>query len=703
MINQASWIACGSMNAPIIEKRVHLSSPKTGRIQITGLGFFELYINGCKVSQDLFVPVMSDYRERELSKFLYPLQDKTSHRIYYLEYDVTPYLQDGDNLLEVHLGNGWYRQHERVCEGPVKFGDEVFAVFAMEVTGQDGSCRIITSDGTESYHASQIVEDELYIGEIQDMTRTWEESYPVEVMEPFADTPLTLQKCPSDRVIRTIQPTLLWERDERKIYDVGENITGRLRITAGGKVGERVILRHAELLAEDGTLDFKSAGGDYICGSGRRQIQQDEFILDEKKRSMAPQFVFHGFRYFDVQGEVDDIVCEVIHSDIPVISAFESSDQRINWLYDAFIRTQLDNMHSGMTFDCPHRERLGYTGDGQICCDAVMILMDSKTFYEKWMQDILDGQDKITGHVQHTAPLMGGGGGPGGWGCAIATVPYAYYKEYGDISMLESCREPIKKWIDYLQNHSENGLVVREEKDGWCLGDWAMMGKAEIPAEFVNSCYLLKTLEIISILGEDYSQLQAEVTAAIRTAFYDPETGSYCGGVQGADAFAIFAGLDEDGRALENLLKKYRANPIFDTGFLATRLLGDILAEHDVDLFCRMISGNQPGNFGYMMEKGATTIWECITDITASNNHPMFGALVKNYFTHILGVRKDGTIQPHIPSQLTWARGHVGDTHVAWEKKDESIIFTIQTPIEGLLKYNNQEYALIPGKNQIKL
>lgn len=119
-------------------------------------------------------------------------------------------------------------------------------------------------------------------------------------------------------------------------------------------------------------------------------------------------------------------------------ATFECGNETINWLFNAYIRTQLINMHCGVPMDCPHRERLGYTGDGQLTAETAMLFLNGKRFYEKWAADVADCQDVKTGHVQHAAPFFGGGGGPGGWGSAIVEVPYAYYKVYGDKKLIKN-------------------------------------------------------------------------------------------------------------------------------------------------------------------------------------------------------------------------------------------------------------------------
>ena len=161
-------------------------------------------------------------------------------------------------------------------------------------------------------------------------------------------------------------------------------------------------MRFAENLSEDGRLDFKSTGDPSIGRSGERQIMCDRFITDGKKRRFMPKFLWHAFRYFEVRGDfshMDEPTVAVIHADTPVISEFESDAEVLNFLFDAYVRTQLTNYHGSFPSDCPHRERLGYTGDGQVCAKAAMMLLDTQKLYRKWIRDILDCQDVKIGRA----------------------------------------------------------------------------------------------------------------------------------------------------------------------------------------------------------------------------------------------------------------------------------------------------------------
>lgn len=239
------------------------------------------------------------------------------------------------------------------------------------------------------------------------------------IKAPAHETQFFIQDCPADRAERAIKPAKLFDLGEVSIYDMGENISG-YPVVAATVDGANITVRCSEEINPDGTLNFDS------CDRG--QIQKDEYRNAKKGEECMPWFTWHGFRYFELTNNAEPVRCEVIHSDCAVTSSFESGSEMLNWLYDAYIRTQLSNMHSGVPSDCPHIERLGYTGDGQLCCEAAMMLLDSQKFYKKWLEDISDCQSIGNGHVQHTAPFMGGGGGPAGWGGAIAVVPYEMYK-----------------------------------------------------------------------------------------------------------------------------------------------------------------------------------------------------------------------------------------------------------------------------------
>ena len=732
MIETARWIGCPEeAEVPVIRKTVMLNAPNAGRIEVTGLGFLSLFINGKRVTEDCFTPALTDYEPRDMSRWNYPLFDETTHRILYLTYDLAEFVQDGENVIEIQLAPGWYRQNERVAEGRMSFGKKLKALFAAEFVNEDDSVVKVCSDGTETWTPCEITYSNLYIGEVHDarLLDVEQEPQPVEIL-PDPDSVLQQQTCPPDRVIRTIVPKLVGEQDGKKLYDLGENTTIRICVTAGGNAGAEIHLVYGENKKSDYEVDVASTGTYYKRPNRQPQIQQDTFICSDKKHTFCSEYVWHACRYIEVEGELDEITAQVVYTDVAVISDFECDNELINWIYDAYIRSQLTNLHNCIPSDCPHRERLGYTGDGQITAKTAMMTLDMKGAYHKWIWDILDCQDIIGGHVQHTAPLMGGGGGPGGWGCAMIILPDEYDKHYDDKAFLEECYPHMQKWIAYLRSRTEGDLVVREEPKGWSLGDWATLYPTRIPEPFVNSCYFLDSLQrmerVAQRLGRPmdalaYRRYAVRVRNALKLKYYDLGTGSFCGGVQGADAYGLWMNLQDDERTLQNLVRRYKELDQFDTGFLGTEILVKVLMENgQEDLVYQLLLSEKVGSYHWMKIHGATTIWEYmhgrLTAAAGSQNHPMFGAPVLHFFDGFLGIQQtEGSvgytalkIAPKMPKAMQRAKGSVelpcGKVSVEWQRGDGGVTLKVTVPegVPAVCELGGKEYALTAGENVIK-
>ena len=659
------WICGGAgCEAPLFRRSFWLDRTErfqSARLEICGLGYFLFYINGKRISDQELMPAMTDYASVLGCETTYPVwEERSAHRCRYLSFDLLPYLKAGENVLAVRLGNGWYHQTERIAEGKFVFGLPKLW-FELTLTDADGRQEWIESDRQTLWHPGGLLKNNLFLGEVRDLRKEpegwqdpdadlsgWKPAQPVHAPE----TLLEEQTCPPDRVIRKLYPILIGEYDGRKIYDCRENIAGRVVLSCLGKKGECITVRHAEELAADGTLDFESAGGS-------DQLQQDHYICDGRIQTLHPLFCWHGFRYFETEGSCEVLYAEVIHTDVAVTSSFSCSDPVLNWLYEAYIRTQLDNYHGCIPSDCPHRERLGYTGDGQLTAETAMLLLDTKELYRKWYQDILDSQGAETGHIPHTAPFLGGGGGPGGWGCAVYQVPLAWAKIYGDDSLLVQGYDAILRWFDYMDAHSEKGLVVREEEGGWCLGDWcfpASEEKEQLPEAFINTFYYLHGLQEMMQISEKmnnklpirFAEREKNVKNAFLDAYFDPKTGDFCEGRAAGNAYGLALGLGDE-RTKKHLVEKYEALGRFDTGIFGTSMLLEQLFSIGAgDLAVRLLTNDsEAASFAHMKRNGATTLWER-WDGRESHNHPMFGACVRLLFTQILGIRMMPAAQPPV-------------------------------------------------------
>lgn len=717
IFSNARWLSPkNELDAALYRSEIEIKEDvKNAEIAICGLGYFILYINGERVGNDEFVPAVSDYHDRPNMSLGYPLNDVRSFRTYVMKYDVAKYLKKGKNVLGIMVGGGFYHQTMRADEGRVSFGN-IKLCYKLNVDNEE----FISTKQAVKVSQGFFKSSNLFCGETLDYTgfdRKWATleasgdgwEKPNEISAP--KTEYYIQECPTDRVIETFKPELVKDFGEFSVYKIERNISGYPVIRCK-KPGETVTLECTEELHEDLTLNNRSVGY-----GEQRQIET--FITDGEEL-YHPHFCWFGFRYFSLTNNAEPVEVRFIHANVDVTSDFECSDETLNWYYKTFINTQLSNMHGSIPSDCPHRERLGYTGDGQLTCNAVFTQLDAQSFYKKWIADICDCQDIYTGHVQHTAPFEGGGGGPAGWGGAMISVPYFYYRHYGSNAELENVFPNMDKFVDYMVSRTDEGLIAREEPDGWCLGDWCTPEKIKIPTDFVNTTMFITQLrqmiycaEVLNRPTEKYRRLIEEYSAAVTKKYFDPETGSFIDDLQGANSFAYACGLGDE-RTLENIIKKYSENTQFDTGIFGTEILLRVLYESgNGELATALLANKNEVSYEHMRRCGATTLWENWNG-EASHSHPMFGASTEFLFEYILGIRQaeDSVchdkvlISPAFSSLLSYAKGKVttahGEISVSWQRNGDKIDMSIDLceNIDAVLDFGGETHKLSAGCNK---
>ncbi|MDI4645804.1 alpha-L-rhamnosidase [Cohnella hashimotonis] len=682
------------------------------------LGYGELYLDGSKVGDHVLDPNWSDYDDRTIEGLLYPYNDNGNKSVYYVAYDITADLTVGKHSFGTMLGNGFYNQTARTVEGRMSYGNPRFLLQLM-IKYADGSEERIVSDGSWRNECGPILFDNVFVGEVYDARREiegwcepeFDESdwQPVHIMSAPSGV-LRAQQCPADKVMGTIRPICRTQLGEGcYVYDMGQNFSGwvrlRVRSTPGGS---RFTLRFAEELHPNGTLDFTSAGG-------TDQIQHDVYISrGDDTEDYEPRFVWHGFRYVEISGFPGDpgddaAIGVIVHASVDSVGSFECSDETLNRIQRMYRWSQLSNLHGGVPSDCPHRERLGYTGDGHITAKAAIYNFGMASFYRKWVQDIGDAQNIQTGFVPHTAPFNGGGGGPG-WGSAYVIVPWLLYWAYGDLSLFRDHYEGMKRWVDYLKGCTDDGCIVeREEPGSWCLGDWCIPGSIELPERIVNTyfhAYVTKLLgRIAHVLGRGddqrrYEARYADICLAFNERFLDPELNRYSIGRQGADIFAYALGCVPPERepAIRNrLLMQYSEalGGCVDTGIFGTGLLFDTLADWgETDTAIALAVRDAYPGYGYMIKNGATTLWER-WDGLESRNHPMFGSISAWMFEHLAGLRMCDesvafarmVVKPPVTSKLAYAKAEIstirGTYAAGWERDGDLLVLEAAVPVNG--------------------
>lgn len=719
IFDKANWITGDDAStSPVFRKTINVKNVKKADITIAVMGFFELYINGAKVSDDLFLSLNTNYEPRYNIQYGdEPFNEELSHRLYCPQYDITSYLKEGNNIIGIMTGDGWYG---------LSFG-KIKLCFKINIEYENGNKDCIFSDENVVYADGYVKESNVQVGEIQDYNgyddswffETFDDSlWKKSIITKIPDTELFYQDCPADKIIRHLSPVCIKEKDDIKIYDIGENITG-YPILKTNATDDIITIRYGELIDTNNELKIENT-----------YHQRTIITNNGKARIVHSKFTWHGFRYFEVEGDAEVIDCVVIHSNVEVTSSFSCSNDTLNWLYNAYVRTQLDNMHCGIPSDCPHAERLGYTGDGQLLCDTAMTLLDAEKFYKKWIYDISDCQDRKTGHVQYTAPFMPAGGGPGGWGSAIVSVPYAYYKHYGNEKILKDLYPQMIKYLEFLENHSKDDLVISDRAGVWCLGDWCFpeqaflndMNAIKLPPEFVNTYFYIKSMEkIIEIenilkISDNQKTLAERIKnkkLAIEKAFFDKETGNFCKNVQGANAFALDIGLGEE-QTYNNFIKNYEEKGHYDTGIFGTDIVTRLLFERGrSDLAISLLTSENEISFYTQKKKGATTLTEYWTGVR-SQNHPMFGAVTKYLIQYVLGIKQTGNknfeniiIEPVCVPYIDRAEGFIttknGKISVKYTTENNVVKFSIKVDknIKAIFQFGKFEQEIDSDKENI--
>lgn len=635
--------------APYFRKSLELDKKvKKARVYLSGLGFYEFYLNGEKIGDQVLAPAQSNYDKRALPKLLYHYDDQSTTRIFYNTFDVTSKLNQGSNVAGMILGNGWYNQRDRIVEGILWYSTPRL-IFQMEVEYEDGMREVFVSDDSWKTATGPIRHDGIFTGEIYDAQMElsgWSTTNYDDVNWENASivrTPtgkLEAQMAPPDRIVREFNPIDVKElEDGTVLVDAGEMVSGWIRLRVREKEGTRISMRY-----------FEEQGSSYG--------QKDVYVAKGGSvETWEPRFTWHAFRTIKIQGlsgvpNKEEIDIVVVNTDVERIGDFKCSNELFNRIQENYIRTQLGNFHGSISSDCPHRERLGYTGDGSILTQSSILNFDMTNFYRKWVNDMDDARNKITGFVPHTAPFGGGGGGPA-WGSAYVITPWFYYLYYGDTRILREHYDGMKHWVTYLGTRTdERGIVVREEPRGWCLGDWATPEKIEIPPDYVNTCYYYYVSSLMAkiahVLNQDddhgyYSDLADSIKSTIRKYYYDQKTGQFWEGRQGANVFALAFGLVEENeidRVLGNLVSNIDRNRgHLDTGILGTPLLLEVLTKYGrSDLaYTIMDQRDFPGYGDYILGKGATALWEN-WDGGSSHSHPMYGSVIRWFYNSLAGI-----------------------------------------------------------------
>ena len=678
--------------APLLRKSFNVSKKvKSARFYGTGLGYFELYVNGKRIGDEYFAPNQTNYDVRpNLNKRNIVVEDPfEEYLVMYLTYDLTDVVTKGENVFGAVLGNGFYDIIENwpaMGYGTPRFMGQI------EVTYVDGTCDIIASDQSWKIEKSAIVSDQIFLGEHYDARLEhdgWSEAgyddslWSEVALKPAPCGKLVPQNGPADRIVRKYDPVSITKTGECSF-----------RVKFPVEVSGWVALKDMDL-DEGQKIQIK-----YVSES---QNGTNSYIAKGTgKESYHARFTWFVFSEVEVVGleelDADQVEAHLVCSDVDFSGEFRTSNDLINKINDIWQQSQLDNMHGSIASDCPHRERSPYTGDGQIACATVMYNFNAQTFYNKWIRDIRGAQTG-DGYVPNSAPWQPGCGGGVGWGAAMEIIPWEFYLHYGDERILEQNFDAIRRHVRWMLEwvDPETGVMHSQDVSKWKnLGDW--LPPRELPrTELVHTFLLWNSariaVEAANVLGEDSAEFETirdNAYKAFHNAFYDHASGSY--GKYGSNVLALKMGVPA-GRH-EKVVAALRANIAevddhLDTGILGTRYLFEVLCDNGlVDLAYKIINQRDFPSYGWWIEQGATTTWECWNG-DHSHNHPMYGGGIGWFYRDLAGLRlkeagyRSFEIRPLLPEGLDWVKythdTMYGEISVNWEREGD--VFTLDCTV----------------------
>ena len=661
---------------------------KKAELRICGLGFYELTINNKKVGDAEFAPLWSDY-------------DKS---IFYNLYDVTSYLQLGDNEIRVLLGNGFYNeQGGRYHKLRISFGPPTLKFF-LYVIYEDGMRERLLSDESWEWTPSPIVFNSIYGGEDYDAR-----------IEPTDWKPVVIQEAPKGLLRKQIaKPVKIMEqfpvkktlrKDSLMVLDMGQNLAGYPEITVSGKPGQYLKITPAETLTPEGLCNQKQTG---------RPHYYTYILKGEGKETWHPRFSYYSYRYLQIEGDIKvlkDIKSCFIYNSAQRIGEFECSNPLINDTHKLIDRAIRSNWQAVWT-DCPAREKLGWLEQDWLNGEALVYNYDAQSMIEQTMQNIVDAQHE-DGSMPEIAPeytqFTGSWARPfqesPEWGGAIIALPMLYWQHYGDISLAREYYEPMKRYINYLASQDSAYIL----KMG--LGDWYDYGPGRAgfsqntPMPLVATahyyqwmCYMYVLAKQLGKRDEAYAfnQRAENIRQAFNREFYDAKRKTYGTGSQCSLALPLYLKFvpEKDFQAvLQNLIKDIHAHgDRLTTGDVGNRYLFYTLAKNGHrELLYKMLNHYDVPGYGYQIKKGQTTLTEQWNpDHGASMNHFMMAHIENLLIPDLLGIQRNGDlieIAPHPVGDLTWCKGSTisaqGKVSVSWKIKKDKFIMDIDIPEGG--------------------
>lgn len=687
-----------------VEKAFTVSKPvKRARMYMTGLGLYELYINGVKQGDECLLPGYCDF----------------DTWIQYQTYELK--LEQGENKIEVLLGDGWYKGWFGLRKDHENYGDRLACIGELHLQYEDGTEETILTDTGWKARKSRVVYSGIYPGEVYDASLDTSELFDVEVLD-LDKGKLSERLSPAIRVHERIKPVeVIHTPAGETVLDMGQNMVGWLSFKCRAPKGTRLFFQFGEILQE----------GNFYNENLRTAKAEFTYIADGRECEVRQHFTFYGFRFVKIQGwegelDPEDFTGLVIHSEIEEIGHIETADPLVNQLFHNAKWGQKGNFLDVPT-DCPQRdERYGWTGDAQIFSGTACFNTDTYAFYTKYGFDVYAEQKKYNGSVPDVVPSTNyPGDGSTAWGEAATIIPWNVYLHYGDREILVRQYDSMKAWVDYMRGEDKKYGDKYLWQSGFHYGDWlALDGNVDGGVYGATDPFLISsgyyyystniTAKAAAVLGKEedaayYRQLADRIREAFINEYFSP-AGRLCVDTMTAYVVVLYMGLTPDFayenvcRGLLNKLKKNRYH--LNTGFVGTPYLCRVLSENDMnDLAYHLLMEKGFPGWLYEVLMGATTVWERWNSVMPdgkisgtemnSLNHYSYGSIVEWMYRNMAGINpseegpgfKKFRIAPvpnyQISAVKAELRSAAGKIESQWELKDGKLHMKFTVPFDS--------------------
>ncbi len=686
---------------------------KQAIVYIIGLGLYELFINGERIGDQVLSPSPTDYFKA----------------VKYNTYNVTNEIKSGRNAIGVVLGNGrYYTMRQQYKTYKIKNFGYPKLLLQLEIEFNNGARQTISSDSSWKITADGPVRsNNEYDGEEYDARKEmpgWNmtgyddsEWLNAEYVQPPGGE-YSAQMNENMKIMETIKPRSVTMLSKGKyIIDMGQNIAGWLKIRVKGRRGDRVVLRFAETLQDNGEL---------FTANLRDAKATDIYILKgEEEEAWEPSFVYHGFRYVEVTGfpgvpTVDNFEGRIVYDNISQTGSFVSSDSILNRIYENAFRGIRSN-YKGMPVDCPQRnERQPWLGDHAAGSLGESFIFDISRLYAKWLDDIEQSQ-KADGCIPDVAPAYWNYYTDNmTWPGTYLIVADMLYRQYSDAKAIKMHYPSMKRWLIYMkERYMENYIMTKDSYGDWCVPpespelihtrDSSRITDKKLIATAYYYYFLKLMQRFAGIIGakqdtEHFNELAEKIKNAFNQNYFNEKTFRYSNNTVTANILPLAFGIVPEKHAenvFKNIIEKIvrENNNHISTGVIGTQWLMHTLSQYGrSDVALRIATNPTYPGWGYMIKNGATTIWELWNGNTAnpsmnSHNHVMLlGDLISWMYNNLAGIQADTRfpgykriiMQPQPIDGLDSVSASYHSVHglikSAWKSETERFIWNISIP-----------------------